>query len=116
MTIAKNCFIDDSSENNSQSSMMKSSISRSLPPHERGIWQGYPSWPDHAVLFLFMGIAGLRTVLAVRAGEWMTAGLYLATIGIFLGIAAAFRYASLYQITSHRIRVISGLGSRRSEE
>lgn len=87
-----------------------------LPPHERIIWQGYPSWADHAVLFLFMGIAGLRTVLAVRSGEWMTAGLYLATIGIFLGIAAAFHYASWYQITAQRVRVISGLGSRQVGE
>jgi hypothetical protein len=87
-----------------------------LPPHERVLWQGYPSWADHAVLFLFMAVAGLRAALAFRSGEWLTAGLYLATIGIFFGIAAAFRYASFYQITAQRIRLTSGLGSRQIHE
>ncbi|MGH8247680.1 MAG: PH domain-containing protein [Gammaproteobacteria bacterium] len=87
-----------------------------LPPYERVLWQGYPSWADHAILFLFMGVAALRVALAFRSGEWLTAGLYLAAIGIFFGIAASFRYASLYQITSQRIRVVSGLGSRQIRE
>lgn len=34
---------------------------------------------------------------------------YLLAISIFLGIAALFRYAAFYQLSSRRIRIISGL-------
>jgi len=87
-----------------------------LPPHERILWEGYPSWADHAVLFVFMGVAFLRLTLAVRSAEWLTAALYLFAIGIFLGIAAVFRYAVFYQVSSQRIRIISGLGAKWSRE
>lgn len=96
--------------------MAQSSISRSLPAHERVLWQGYPSWADHAVLFLFMAVAGLRAALAFRSEEWQTAALYLGTILVFFGIAAAFRYGSFYQISSGRIRIASGLGGAQMRE
>ena len=87
-----------------------------LPSHERVLWQGHPSWADHAVLFLFMAAAGLRTALAVRTGEWMTAGLYVLAMGLFFGIAAAFHYDVFYQISSQRIRITSGLWKPRVRE
>ncbi len=87
-----------------------------LPQHERIIWEGHPSWADHAVLFIFMGIASLRTVLAMRSSEWLTAGMYLVAIGMFLGIAALFHYFQFYQISSERIRIISGLRTKKSRE
>ncbi|MGH7232885.1 MAG: PH domain-containing protein [Nitrospiraceae bacterium] len=87
-----------------------------LPPHERVLWQGRPSWADHAVLFLFMAAACLRTALAFRAGEWLTAALYVLAIGIFFGIAAAFHYDVYYQISSQRIRITSGLWNPRMRD
>ncbi|MEK7267825.1 MAG: hypothetical protein AAB093_00320, partial [Nitrospirota bacterium] len=63
-----------------------------------------------------MGGAFLRLTLAVRSAEWLTAALYLFAIGIFLGIAAVFRYAVFYQVSSQRIRIISGLGAKWSRE
>jgi uncharacterized membrane protein YdbT with pleckstrin-like domain len=80
-----------------------------LPPHERVFWQGHPSWADHAVLFLFMAAALVRTGLAFRTGEWLTALLYVLAIGVFFGIAAAFHYNVYYQISSQRIRIATGL-------
>jgi len=85
-------------------------------PHERIIWEGYPSWLEHVILFLFMSAAGLRMLLALRTGQWMVAWLYLAAIGVFLTIAAAFHYGAYYQITSLRIRILNGISKRRSRE
>ena len=87
-----------------------------LPPYERVLWQGYPSWADHALLFLFMAVAGLRAALAFRSEEWQTATLYAETIVVFFLIAAAFHYGSFYQISSGRIRVASGLGGTQIRE
>lgn len=80
----------------------------SLPPHERVIWEGRSAWADQAILFLFMGAAGLRLLVALRYGQWLTAVLYAFAIGFFLAIGAVFRYAVYYQITAQRIRILTG--------
>lgn len=87
-----------------------------LPPYERVLWEGYASWADHVVLFVFMGAAFLRALLAVRASEWLTATLYLLAISFFLSIAALFHYTVYYQISSQRIRIASGLWALRTRE
>ncbi|HKW86326.1 MAG TPA: PH domain-containing protein [Nitrospiraceae bacterium] len=87
-----------------------------LPPYERVLWEGYASWADHVLLYIFMGAAFLRAMLAVRASELLTATLYLLAIGFFLGIAALFHYAAYYQISSQRIRIASGLWSMQTRE
>jgi uncharacterized membrane protein YdbT with pleckstrin-like domain len=87
-----------------------------VPAHERVLWQGHPAWADHAVLFVLMAAAFLRSGIAYRSGEWVTALLYLVAVAVFLSIAAMFRYATYYQITSGRIRVTSGLTHRRSRD
>ena len=83
-----------------------------LPPYERLLWQGHPSWMDHALLFLFMAVAFLRARLAIQSDEWLTAILYLLAIGFFFGIAALFHYSVFYQISDHRVRITSGLWRR----
>ena len=87
-----------------------------LPPYERVLWEGYASWADHVVLFVFMGAALVRAMLAVRASEWLTATLYLWAISFFLSIAALFHYTVYYQISSQRIRIASGLWAMRTRE
>ncbi len=87
-----------------------------LPPHERLLWQGHPAWADHAVLFLFIGVAALRMLLVFRSGEWLMVILYFMAIGVFVGIAAAFHYSVFYQISSQRIRITSGLWTRRTRD
>lgn len=87
-----------------------------LPPYERVLWEGYASWADHVLLYIFMGAALLRAMLAVRASEWLTATLYLLAISFFLSIAALFHYTVYYQISSQRIRIASGLWTMRTRE
>lgn len=87
-----------------------------LPPYERVLWEGYASWADHILLFVFMGAAFLRAIFAVRTSEWLTATLYLLAISLFLSIAALFHYTVYYQISSQRIRIASGLWAMRSRE
>jgi membrane protein YdbS with pleckstrin-like domain len=87
-----------------------------LPQHERLLWEGHPSWADHAVLFLLMGAALLRAALAMRSGEWLTMVLYLLAIGVFFGMAALFRCAVFYQISSKRIRITSGFRAKQVRE
>ena len=87
-----------------------------VEPHERIIWEGYPSWWEHVFLFLFMGAAGVRMLLALRTGQWTVAWLYLAATGVFFTIAAAFHYGAYYQITSLRIRMLNGISKRRGQE
>lgn len=87
-----------------------------LPPYERVLWEGYASWADHVLLYIFMGAALLRAMLAVRASEWLTATLYLLAISFFLSIAALFHYTVYYQISSQRIRIASGLWAMRTRE
>ena len=79
-----------------------------LPLHERVIWEGRSAWADQAILFIFMGAAGLRLLLAVRYGQWLTAGLYAFAMVLFLAIGAVFRYAVYYQISAQRIRILTG--------
>lgn len=85
-------------------------------PHERTIWEGYPSWLEHTILFLFMGAAGLRALLALRTAQGTVAILYAASMGVFFTIAAAFHYGAYYQITSHRVRILNGLSKRCSRD
>ena len=80
-----------------------------LPPHERVIWEGRSAWADQAILFIFMGAAGLRLLIALRYGQWLTAVLYTFAMIFFLAIGATFRYAVYYQISAQRIRILSGL-------
>ncbi|WP_447975396.1 PH domain-containing protein [Nitrospira sp. Kam-Ns4a] len=80
-----------------------------LPPYERLLWEGHPSWADHALLFAFMGFALARAAVAAHSADWLTAALYLLAIGVFFGIAAAFHYGTYYQISSQRIRIATGL-------
>ena len=80
-----------------------------LPPHERVIWEGRSAWADQAILFIFMGAAGLRLLVALRYGQWLTAVLYTFAMVFFLAIGAIFRYAVYYQISAQRIRILSGL-------
>jgi membrane protein YdbS with pleckstrin-like domain len=80
-----------------------------LPPHERVIWEGRSAWADQAILFLFMGAAGVRLLIALRYGQWLTAVLYTLAMVFFLAIGAIFRYAVYYQISAQRIRILSGL-------
>lgn len=79
-----------------------------LPSHERVIWEGRSAWADQAVLFIFMGAAGVRLLVAVRYGEWVTAILYVLAIAFFFSIGAIFRYGVYYQISAQRIRILSG--------
>lgn len=79
-----------------------------LPFDERVIWEGRSAWADQAVLFIFMGAAGVRLLVAVRYGEWLTAILYVLAIAFFFSIGAIFRYAVYYQISAQRIRILSG--------
>jgi uncharacterized membrane protein YdbT with pleckstrin-like domain len=85
----------------------------SLPPHERVIWEGRSAWADQAILFIFMGAAGLRLLIALRYGQWLTAVLYTFAMVFFLAIGAIFRYAVYYQISAQRIRILSGLWRHR---
>ncbi len=87
-----------------------------LPLHERVIWEGRSAWADQAVLFIFMGAAGVRLLIAVRYGEWLTAILYVVAIAFFFSIGAIFRYAVYYQISAQRIRILSGLWRLRIQE
>jgi uncharacterized membrane protein YdbT with pleckstrin-like domain len=80
-----------------------------LPPHERLIWEGRSAWADQAVLFIFMGAAALRLLVALQYGQWLTAILYTFAMIFFLAIGALFRYAVYYQISAQRIRILSGL-------
>ena len=48
----------------------------SLPSHERVIWEGRSAWVDQAILFIFIGAAALRLLVAVRYGQWLTAGCH----------------------------------------
>jgi uncharacterized membrane protein YdbT with pleckstrin-like domain len=80
-----------------------------LPPHERVIWEGRSAWADQAILFIFMGAAALRLLVALRYGQWLTAVLYTFAMVFFLAIGAIFRYAVYYQISAQRIRILSGL-------
>src|SRR5918993_3485500 len=79
-----------------------------LPSHERIIWEGRSAWADQAVLFLFMAAAGLRLLVALRYGQWLTAVLYTFAIIFFLVIGAIFRYGVYYQISAQRIRILTG--------
>lgn len=79
-----------------------------LPFDERVIWEGRSAWADQAVLFIFMGAAGVRLLVAVRYGEWVTAILYALAVAFFFSIGAIFRYAVYYQISAQRIRILSG--------
>lgn len=79
-----------------------------IPPHERVIWEGRSAWADQAILFIFIGAAGLRLLIAVRYGQWLTATLYTFAMVFFAAIGAAFRYSVYYQITAERIRIVSG--------
>jgi uncharacterized membrane protein YdbT with pleckstrin-like domain len=67
---------------------------------------------EHAILFLFMGAAALRALLALRTAQWMVAVLYLVAMGVFFTIAAAFHYGAYYQITSLHVRVLNGMSKR----
>jgi uncharacterized membrane protein YdbT with pleckstrin-like domain len=87
-----------------------------LPLHERVIWEGRSAWADQAILFIFMGAAGLRLLLAVRYGQWLTAGLYAFAMVLFLVIGAVFRYAVYYQISAQRIRILTGWRRHRIRE
>ncbi|MEP6888201.1 MAG: PH domain-containing protein [Nitrospirales bacterium] len=87
-----------------------------LPLHERVIWEGRSAWADQAVLFIFIGAAGVRLLIAVRYGEWLTAILYVMAIAFFFSIGAIFRYAVYYQISAQRIRILSGLWRLRIQE
>ena len=80
----------------------------SLLPPERVIWEGRSAWADQAILFLFMGAAALRLLVALRYGQWLTAALYTFAMILFLAIGAVFRYAVYYQITAQRIRIFTG--------
>lgn len=80
----------------------------SLAGDERVIWQGRSSWMDHAVLFIFLAMAVVRSTVAVQAGQWTTAILYALALAFFFGIAAWFHYGRLYRITSARVQVRSG--------
>lgn len=83
---------------------------------ERVVWHGYPSWADHALLFFFMGIALVRTIFALRVGEWLTVALYALAIMFFSSIAIFFHYVDFYHVSSRRIRVISGFRTARTSE
>jgi hypothetical protein len=87
-----------------------------VPHHERIVWRGHPSWADHALLFVLMTAAAMRGAFALRSEEWLTATLYASAIGVFLGIAALFHYAWFYEITSRRIRVVSGFNRKSVRE
>ncbi len=83
---------------------------------ERVIWEGRTSWMDHAVLFVFLALALVRGLVAVRGGEWMVAVLYAMAIAAFLGIAAWFHYGRYYRLTSVRVQVRSGWNGRLLQE
>lgn len=83
---------------------------------ERLVWEGRTSWMDHAVLFIFLAMAVVRALVAIRAGEWVPAGLYAAAIAFFLGIAAWFHYGRVYRLTSIRVQVRSGWNGRVLQE
>jgi membrane protein YdbS with pleckstrin-like domain len=87
-----------------------------LPPHERVIWEGRSAWADQAILFLFIGAAALRLLVAVRYGQWVTAVLYASAIVFFLAIGAVFRYAMYYQISVERVRIFSGWWRFRTQD
>ena len=87
-----------------------------LATQERVVWQGYPSWTDHALLFFFMGIASVRTIFAIQVGEWTTVTLYSFAIVFFSSIAIFFHYLDFYHISSQRVRVLSGYRTRRTSE
>ncbi|HET7057234.1 MAG TPA: PH domain-containing protein [Nitrospiraceae bacterium] len=80
-----------------------------LPPHERVIWEGRSAWVDQAILFIFIGAAALRLLVAVRYGQWVTAVLYTFAMVFFVAIGAVFRYSVYYQISAQRVRILSGL-------
>jgi uncharacterized membrane protein YdbT with pleckstrin-like domain len=79
-----------------------------LPSQERVIWEGRSAWADQAILFIFMGAAALRLLVALRYGQWLTVVLYTFAMIFFLAIGAVFRYAVYYQITAQRIRIFTG--------
>ena len=85
-------------------------------PSERIIWEGYPSWLEHMILFLFMGVAAIRMFVALHSAQWTVALLYLAAMAVFFTIAAAFHYGAYYQITSLRLRVLNGISKRSSQD
>lgn len=80
-----------------------------LPPHERVIWEGRSAWVDQAILFIFIGAAALRLLVAIRYAQWLTAVLYTLAMVFFVAIGAVFRYSVYYQISALRIRILSGL-------
>ncbi|MFO0775306.1 MAG: PH domain-containing protein [Nitrospiraceae bacterium] len=79
---------------------------------EQVIWEGRTSWMDHALLYVLMSMAVVRGAVAVRAGDWSIALLYVVTVGTFMGLAAWFHYGTVYRVTTARVQVRSGWNGR----
>ena len=79
------------------------------PPHEPVLWQGRPSWMDHAVLSAPVALCLLRAWLSWQAGDLLTSMIYSGGIAFFLTLAAALRYGCFYQITTQRLRIGTGV-------
>jgi hypothetical protein len=75
---------------------------------EQVIWEGRTGWMDHAVLYIFLAAAVVRSAVALQGGQWTTALLYGLATAIFLGIAAWFHYGRIYRLSSTRVQVRSG--------
>lgn len=89
------------------------------------VWQGHPTWRAQFMRLVgFLALAAVPLILAailalndigtgLPVWQWLLVTLALA-LGV-LAIDAIRRYATLYQVTSRRIRIRRGILSRQSQ-
>lgn len=89
------------------------------------IWQGHPSWRANALWLLRWGALAIVPfiIVAILAGNdvgtgleiWQWVLVTIVLLGVVLVIDIARRLATLYQVTTRRIRIRRGILSRHSQ-
>ena len=92
---------------------------------EHLVWQGHPTWRAQFVRLVgFLLLAAIPLVLAaiLAANDvgtglpvWQWLLITLALAAVVLAVDAIRRYATLYQVTSRRIRIRRGILSRQNQ-
>lgn len=86
------------------------------------VWRGHPSWRAHMTFYLKWGIPALLPAIVMgawdRAGNdtwlpyWQWLLITVLLLALVLGVDAVQRAATLYLITTERIRIREGILSR----
>lgn len=92
---------------------------------EQLVWQGHPTWRAQFVKLVgFLLLAAVPMILAVILAAndvgtglpvWQWVGITIVLALVVLAVDAIRRYATLYQVTSRRIRIRRGILSRRNQ-